>query len=75
MFADLWLNYHERHIGAGGKNYQIMWFVDNHVSTEALDQKQMAEYLTNFKNHYGHDIGVNLTDPDARGWGNLLEEK
>ncbi|MCK5608508.1 hypothetical protein KAR91_41890 [Candidatus Pacearchaeota archaeon] len=44
----------------------VMWFVEHHVSTEALTVSQMAEYLT-AKQHYYLDKGVNLTDPQFRG--------
>lgn len=44
----------------------VMWFVEHHVSTEALKVSQMAEYLTS-KQHYYLDKGVDLTDPQFRG--------
>jgi len=69
-FAALWLNYFEANEHDPKK---LEWFVASHVSTEALNQAQMAEYLTNFQNHYAHDLGVNLSDPDERGWRNLLD--
>lgn len=69
FFAELWLSYFEANEHDPKK---MEYFVDRHVSTEALNQAQMAEYLTNFQNHYAHKLGVNLTDPDDRGWGNLL---
>lgn len=44
----------------------VMWFVEHHVSTEALTVSQMAEYLT-AKQRYYLGKGVNLTDPEFRG--------
>lgn len=55
-----WLNNHK------GDERAILWFVEHHVSTEALTVSQMAEYLT-AKQHYYLDKGVNLTDPQFRG--------
>ena len=71
-FAELWLNYFEANQNDPKK---LEWFVAHHVSTEALDQSQMAEYLHKFQDYYAHDLGVNLTDPDERGWRNLLLEE
>lgn len=71
-FADLWLSYFEAN---KHDEKRLEWFVDHHVSTEDLNQAQMAEYLTNFQNYYGHEVGVNLTDPEERGWRNLLEHE
>ena len=51
---------------------RMKWWVKQNVHTEALSQNQMAEYLTLFKDHYV-EMGVNLTDPEQRGWDNLLE--
>lgn len=51
---------------------RMRWWVKHNVHTEALNKSQMAEFLTMFKDHYT-ELGVNLTDPDERGWSNLLE--
>ena len=71
-FAALWLDYWGRWEGNPAK---LEWFVDRFVSTEALNQSQMAEYLTEFQRHYADNIGVNLSDPNEYGWRNLLETK
>lgn len=55
-----WLNNHPNDSEA------VMWFVEHHVSTEALTVSQMAEYLT-AKQRYYLDRRVNLTDPEFRG--------
>jgi hypothetical protein len=68
-FAALWLSYYEANKHDPRK---LEWFVDHHVSTEDLNQAQMAEYLTNFQNYYALELGVNLTDPEEKGWRNLL---
>ena len=52
-----------------GDSRAIMWFMENHISTEQFTISQMAEYLTE-KQHYYLRKGVNLTDPEFR---NLLE--
>ena len=64
MFADLWLEYYQRHCKKTNASAYFEWFVDKHVSTEALDNSQMAEYLTKFRDHYALELGVNLSDPD-----------
>lgn len=72
-FADLWLQFYRRWQNTSEWEAKFEWFIDHHVSTEKLNQAQMAEYLTKFRDHYGFDLGVELTDPDERGWKNLLE--
>lgn len=73
-FAEIYLDFHRRWHMQPEWEEKFRWFCDKVVSTEDLDQSQMAEYLTEFKNHYGYEIGVELTDPDNMGWKNLLEE-
>ena len=74
-FAGLWMDFYNKWKSRPFEEKQraFEWFVDNHVSTEALNRAQMAEYLTKFRDHYGHEVGVNLRDPDEFGWRNLLE--
>lgn len=75
QFAELWLDYFNkwRNPNKEAHKDRFEWFVDNHVSTERLNQSQMAEYLTAFKDHYCIELGVNLTDPAAKGWEDLLK--
>jgi hypothetical protein len=63
FFADLWQGWYEKH---QYDKEALMYFVEHHVSTEVFSVSQMAEYLTNFKNHYIKH-GVNLTAPEFRG--------
>ena len=51
---------------------RMMWFVKTHVHTEQFSKNQMAEFLTMMLEEYSQ-LGVNMTDPDSKGWGNLLE--
>ena len=74
-FAEVYLAFHNRWHGTPLWEAKFIWFVDRVVSTEDLNQAQMAEYLTAFRDHYGLDLGVDLTDPDARGWANLLQQE
>lgn len=55
---DLWFNKYEN------DPERLEWFVDTQVSTEGFSTSQMAEYLTNFQQHYLKH-GVNLTDPQG----------
>lgn len=55
-----WLSKHK------GDETAILWFVDNHVSTEDFTVSQMAEYLTDMQRYY-LSKGVNLTAPQFRG--------
>lgn len=73
MFASMFLDFTRRWKESGEWDDKFRWFCDNVVSTQALNQAQMAEFLTDFKNYYGYELGVELTDPDSRGWANLLE--
>lgn len=69
-FAELYLAYNKKY---GTNSEKMMWFVKTHVHTEQFTQSQMAEFLTSIKDHYAIEVGVNLTDPDQKGWNNLLE--
>lgn len=63
FFAALYVGWLEKH---KGDEEAIMWFIDHHVSTEALTVSQMAEYLT-AKEMFYSSKGVNLTDPQFKG--------
>jgi len=70
-FAEVYLGYIKKYESNPKK---MMWFVKEFVHTEKLSNNQMAEFLTAFKDYYAIDLGVNLTDPDEKGWANLLEQ-
>ncbi len=53
---------------------KMMWWTQQNIHTEAMNTSQMAQFLTAIKENYAIDMGVNLTDPDQRGWDNLLED-
>lgn len=72
-FAGMYMDFHNRWHGMPQWDAKFWWFCDRVVSTEDLNQAQMAEFLTDFKNYYGYELGIELTDPEARGWANLLE--
>lgn len=63
FFSDLWdawqLKYKD-------DKRAIMWFIENHISTEQFTHSQMGEYLTEKKQYYLR-AGVNLTEPEFRG--------
>jgi hypothetical protein len=69
-FAELYLAYSKKYKSNPEK---MTWFVKHNVHTEQFSQSQMAEFLTSIQNYYGIEKGVNLTDPDQKGWGNLLD--
>ena len=73
-FAEVYLSFHQRWHRTAYWEAKFRWFCERVVSTEDLNQAQMAEYLTAFLDHYSYDLGVELTDPDERGWANLLEQ-
>lgn len=52
---------------------RMMWWTRQNIHTESMDNNQMAQFLTRIQEHYAHEMGVNLTDPDARGWDSLLK--
>ena len=72
-FADIYLTYYQKWKDAPDWAHRFYWFCDRVVSTEDLNQAQMAEYLKLFQEWYGFEIGVELTDPGKKGWDNLLE--
>ena len=67
-FASLYLLYCNKY---EGNQEMMLYFVDQHVSTEGFDVSQMAEYLTEFKNDCVRS-GIDLRDPEFRG---LLDVK
>lgn len=52
---------------------KMMWWTKQNIHTEQMSNNQMAQFLTAIRDYYGHEVGVNLADPDEKGWGNLLE--
>ena len=69
-FAEVYLGYCKKYKSNPEK---MLWFVSAFVHTEQLSNNEMASFLTSFRNYYD-EIGVNLTDPDEKGWANLLEQ-
>lgn len=53
---------------------KMMWWTAQMIHTEGMSNNQMAQFLTRIRDHYGYEVGVELTDPDDKGWGNLLEQ-
>jgi hypothetical protein len=70
FLSETYLAYFEKH---GKDPARMMWWTAQNIHTEDMSNNQMAQFLTAFRNYYGHEVGVNLTDPDAKGWANLLE--
>ena len=58
FFADLFVAYRDKW---GNDEAHMRYFVDVYVHTEQFNTSQMAEFLTEFQNHYSPI--VNLTDP------------
>ena len=69
-FAEVYNGYSKKYKENSDK---MLWFVKQFVHTEHLSNNQMASYLTSFRDYYDL-MGVNLTDPDEKGWANLLEQ-
>jgi hypothetical protein len=69
-FAEVYNGYAKKYKADPEK---MKWFVKQFVHTEQLSNNQMAQYLTKFRDHYDM-MGVNLSDPDEKGWKNLLDQ-
>jgi hypothetical protein len=69
-FAEVYNGYAKKYKADPEK---MKWFVKQFVHTEQLSNNQMAQYLTKFRDHYDM-MGVNLSDPDEKGWNNLLDQ-
>lgn len=70
-FAEVYLGYSKKYKQDPEK---MLWFVKQFVHTEYLSNNEMAQYLKSFQDYYALELGVNLTDPDEKGWANLLEQ-
>jgi hypothetical protein len=68
-FADLYILYCNKY---EGNQKMMLYFVDQHVSTEKFSVSQMAEYLTEFKNDCIRS-GIELRDPEHRGLLDIKE--
>ncbi len=68
-FAEVYNGYAKKYKSDPKK---MLWFVKQFVHTEYLSNNEMAQYLTKMRDHYD-EMGVNLTNPDEKGWANLLE--
>ena len=60
MFAWLYGEWCKKH---GTDKQAMLWFVDEHVTTEKFTSNQMAEYLTNFHDYFTSH-GVQLRNPE-----------
>jgi hypothetical protein len=69
-FAEVYNGYSKKYRSDPEK---MKWFVKMFVHTEYLSNNEMATYLTKFRDYYD-ELGVNLTDPDEKGWANLLDQ-
>jgi hypothetical protein len=69
-FAEVYNGYSKKYKSDPKK---MLWFVKQFVHTEQLSNNEMASYLTSFRDHYD-EMGVNLSDPDEKGWKNLLDQ-
>ena len=67
-FADLYLVYCNKYEGDQKK---MLYFVDQYVSTEKFSTRQMAEFLTDFRNDCTRQ-GITLREPEFQG---LLDYK
>ena len=67
-FAALYLVYCNKY---EGDQEMMLYFVDQHVSTEKFNVSQMAEFLTDFKNDCIRS-GIELMEPEFQG---LLDYK
>ena len=70
-FAEVYNGYSKKYKSDPDK---MKWFVKQFVHTEQLSNNEMASYLTSFKDYYAIELGVNLTNPDDRGWEGLLDQ-
>ncbi|MCK5606150.1 hypothetical protein KAR91_29900 [Candidatus Pacearchaeota archaeon] len=62
-FAALYLVYCNKY---EGNQEMMLYFIDQHVSTEKFTVSQMAEFLTEFKNDC-ITSGIDLSEPEFRG--------
>jgi hypothetical protein len=62
-FAGLYLVYCNKY---EGDQVRMLYFIDQHVSTEKFSVSQMAEFLTEFKNCCIQD-GIELREPEFKG--------
>ena len=66
FFADLYSGWCEICEVAEDKQRRILYFIDQHVSTEKFTTSQMAEFLTEFRNDCQRK-GIELREPEFRG--------
>ncbi len=68
--GDCFMEYSRAHKSSPEK---MIWWTMQNIHTEDMDNNQMAQFLTKIQDYYGHEVGVNLTDPAQRGWDSLLK--
>ena len=66
FFADLYTRWCEICEVAEDKAGRMLYFIDQHVSTEKFTTSQMAEFLTEFRNDCMRK-GIELREPEFRG--------
>lgn len=66
LFADLWAAWNKRCEIMEDKEERILYFVDQHVSTEKFTVSQMAEYLTDIQRDC-INRQIELREPEFRG--------
>lgn len=66
FFADLWYGWQTRCSFLEDRGERMLYFVDNHVSTEKFTVSQMAEYLTEMQ-RYCINNQIELREPQFRG--------
>lgn len=66
FFADLYTGWCKKCEELDDKHERMLYFVDQHVSTEKFTTSQMAEFLTEFRNDCIRN-GIDLREPEFRG--------
>lgn len=66
FFSDLWSAWEKRSEIMEDSQSRMLYFVEEHVSTEKLTVSQMSEYLTEIQ-RYCINNGIELREPQFRG--------
>lgn len=70
FFADLYAGWRKRCELFEDEQKRILFFIDQHVSTEKFTTSQMAEFLNDFRNDCIRK-GIELREPEFRGLLNI----